>query len=53
MAQIIHAKNPVETAGDLPAIGSIAPDFSLTDKDFRDFKLSDFKGRKSGTQYFP
>jgi thioredoxin-dependent peroxiredoxin len=53
MAHIVHAKKPVQTAGDLPAVGTIAPDFRLTDKDFYDFRLSDFKGKKVVLNIFP
>ena len=31
MANITHRGNPVHTSGELPAVGSKAPDFRLTD----------------------
>ncbi len=46
MAKITLHGNPISTNGDLPAVGSIAADFKLTDKDLNDVSLADFKGRK-------
>lgn len=46
MAQISLSGNPVTTNGELPAVGSRAPGFTLTDADLNDVSLSDFKGRK-------
>ena len=37
---------PVHTAGDLPTVGSAAPDFTLTNGDLTDISLSDFAGKK-------
>lgn len=45
MAQITLKGNPIHTCGDLPAPGSKAPDFTLTDSSLNDVKLSDFKGK--------
>ncbi len=53
MAQITLGGNPVNTQGDLPAIGSEAPDFSLTDTNLQDRKLSEFKGQKVVLNIFP
>jgi thiol peroxidase len=53
MATIIHAKREVKTAGDLPAVGTVAPDFRLTDQNFKDFRLSDFKGKRVVLNIFP
>ncbi|NCA70890.1 MAG: thiol peroxidase [Sphingobacteriia bacterium] len=38
--------NPVQLSGDLPAVGSTAPDFKLVDKDLGDKSLADFAGKK-------
>ena len=38
--------NPVTINGALPAVGSTAPDFRLTDKELNDLGLQDFKGKK-------
>jgi len=46
MAQITHAGNPIHTNGDLPKVGSAAPDFKLQDADLKDLSLADFKGKK-------
>lgn len=46
MANITLEGNPISTNGDLPAVGSNAPDFKLTDKDLNDVSLADFSGKK-------
>ena len=46
MAQTALKGNTVNTNGDLPAVGSQAPDFKLVDKDLNDLTLADFKGKK-------
>lgn len=46
MAEITLHGNPIHTNGDLPAVGSAAPDFKLTNKDLSDVGLQDFAGRK-------
>ena len=46
MAQITHAGNPIHTNGELPKVGSAAPDFKLQDADLKDLSLADFKGKK-------
>jgi len=46
MAQTALKGNPVNLAGELPAVGSIAPDFKLVDKDLGDRTLADFAGKK-------
>ncbi len=53
MANITHRGNPVHTSGDLPAVGSLAPDFRLTDADLKDLSLADFKGKKKLLNIFP
>ncbi len=46
MAEITLQGNPIHTNGELPAVGSQAPDFKLVDKDLNDVSLADFKGKK-------
>lgn len=46
MAQITLKGNPIHTIGDLPKVGSKAPDFKLVDPDLKDVTLADFKGKK-------
>jgi thiol peroxidase len=46
MAQITFKGNPIHTCGDLPAVGSTAPDFSLVAADLSEKSLDDFAGKK-------
>ena len=46
MAEITLKGNPCHTNGDLPAVGSEAPDFRLTRADLSDVSLADFAGKK-------
>lgn len=46
MATTALQGNPVALSGDLPAVGSAAPDFKLVDKDLGDKTLADFAGKK-------
>lgn len=46
MATITLKGNKITTYGDLPAVGSAAPDFHLVDKDLADKRLADYKGKK-------
>lgn len=46
MAQVTLKGNPIHTNGDLPAVGSKAPDFKLTNGDLQDVGLAAFKGKK-------
>jgi thiol peroxidase len=45
MATITHKGNAVHTSGDLPKVGSKAPDFRLTKSDLSDVSLADFAGK--------
>ena len=45
--------NPLETSGELPAIGTKAPSFSLTKTDLTDCTLQDFNGKKIVLNIFP
>ncbi len=46
MATIALKGNPIHTVGDLPALGTGAPDFSLTRGDLGDVSLKDFAGKR-------
>ncbi|HID48529.1 MAG TPA: thiol peroxidase [Chromatiales bacterium] len=46
MARITLEGNEINTNGDLPAVGSPAPDFKLTNGELQDVSLSDFRGKK-------
>ena len=46
MANITLKGKPITTSGNLPAVGTIAPDVTLTGIDLADVQLSDLKGRK-------
>lgn len=43
----------METVGDLPLVGAIAPDFNLTGANLSDIKLSDFNGKRLVLNIFP
>lgn len=53
MAKITLGGNPVNTQGELPAVGSSAANFTLTDSSLQDRSLSDFKGKKVILNIFP
>lgn len=46
MATITLQGNEIHTNGDLPAVGSQAPDFHLVDGELNDRWLSDYSGKK-------
>lgn len=46
MATVTLHGNPIHTNGDLPAVGSQAPDFRLVSKDLADVSLAQFAGKK-------
>jgi len=53
MAQITLGPDPVKTSGELPAVGSKAPDFKVTKTDLTDTTLSDFLGKNIVLNIFP
>ncbi|MFL6714406.1 MAG: thiol peroxidase [Sulfurifustis sp.] len=53
MAQIKLRGNPINTNGELPKVGSRAPDFKLVDGTLKDISLADFKGKKKILNIFP
>lgn len=46
MAQVTLHGSPVNTNGELPKVGSKAPDFKLVDGELKDVSLADFAGKK-------
>lgn len=53
MATVTLGGNPVSTSGDLPAVGTKAPDFTLTGADLADVSLSTYAGKKVILNVFP
>jgi thiol peroxidase len=53
MANITLKGNPITTTGNLPEIGSNAPDFSMTATDLSKKHLADYKGSKLVLNIFP
>ncbi len=53
MAQITLKGQPIETVGDLPAIGSTLPDFELTELDLEEVRAGDFRGKSLILNIFP
>ena len=53
MATVTLKGNALNTSGELPAIGSQAPDFTLTANDLSLKTLNDFKGNKVVLNIFP
>ncbi len=53
MAKVTLKGNPVNTAGELPKVGSNAPDFNLVKVDLSEISLADFSGSKLILNIFP
>jgi thiol peroxidase len=53
MAEITFRGNPLHTVGELPAVGSPAPAFTLTGMDLSDVTLGDFAGQNVVLNIFP
>ncbi len=53
MASITLGGNPINTTGQLPSIGSKAPQFSLTKNDLSVVSLADYSGSKVVLNIFP
>ena len=53
MASVTLGGNPVHTNGDLPAIGSTAPEFSLVGGDLSEVSLADHAGKNVVLSIFP
>lgn len=53
MATITLEGNEIHTVGELPAIGSDAPDFTLTNSDMGETSLAGYSGKKIVLNIFP
>jgi thiol peroxidase len=53
MANITLGGNPIHTSGELPAVGSSAPDFKLIQTDLSEVSLDSFKGSRLVLNIFP
>ena len=53
MATVTLQGNPFETVGALPAVGSVAPDFTVTGADLGDIRKADFAGMRIILNIFP
>jgi thiol peroxidase len=53
MATVTLGGNPISISGDLPAVGTKAPDFTLTGGDLADVSLSKYAGKKVILNVFP
>ena len=53
MAQVTLKGNPVQVNGELPAVGSKAPAFSLVAGDLSDATLASFAGKRKVLNIFP
>jgi thiol peroxidase len=53
MAKVTLKGNPVNTIGNLPQVGSKAPDFKLVKTDLSEVSISDYKGKKVVLNIFP
>jgi len=53
MAQTKLGENTVNTVGALPAIGSVAPDFTLTQNDLKEVSSKAFSGKNIVMNIFP
>lgn len=53
MGLITYMGKVINTSGNLPAVGSQAPEFTLIKTDLTDFTLNDCKGKKTILSIFP
>lgn len=53
MPTVTFKSTPVSLKADLPAKGSVAPEFTLTKTDMSEASLSDYKGKKVILNIFP
>ena len=53
MAQIKLKGSPINTVGEIPAVGSKAMDFMLTAQDLSDHSLPEYKGKKILLNIYP
>jgi len=53
MAKVTLKGSEIHTKGELPAVGSVAPDFVLTKTDLSNVSLADYAGKKVILNIFP
>ncbi len=53
MAQVTLKGMPVQTSGELPAVGSSSPEFTLTKVDLSEISLSELSGKRVVLNIFP
>jgi len=53
MSKVTLKGNPVNTIGDLPAVGEKAPEFSLVGSNLAEVKSTDFSGKRVVLNIFP
>jgi len=53
MATVTFKGSAVKTSGELPEVGSQAPDFKLVDAGLNEISLADFKGKRVVLNIFP
>ena len=53
MAKITLKGNEVNTSGELPAVGSTAPDFTLVKSDLSEVTLASYAGKVKVLNIFP
>ncbi|WP_346839551.1 thiol peroxidase [Microbulbifer sp. SAOS-129_SWC] len=53
MATVTLKGNPITTVGELPAVGSVAPDASVTMTDLSEKSIADFRGQRLVLNIFP
>jgi thiol peroxidase len=53
VAKTLLQGTPITTSGELPKVGTQAPDFQLTAKDLTDLPLASFQGKKVILNIFP
>ena len=53
MATITFQGKPINTVGELPAVGSKAPDFKLTNRKMQDVGLAEFAGKRKVMNIVP
>lgn len=53
MQTVYFKGNPVQVYGEMPSVGSVAPNFELTSADLSEVKLDKYKGKRLVLNIFP